>query len=138
MSDNEDTFTDQTRETLIDSIQSRRNELLSDKEKRVAPVRKGKSAATLIDDEQEARFNQDMQDLDERSEGLDDSGHVKGATLSTSTSPATLNPMPVDGKEPILDLSTDGFVYPDTGFKHGASNPGKGRLLAGVSISPED
>ena len=148
MSDKEGQSLGQTREVLLESIESQRDRLLAEEEKRASLVGKGKSPATTLDHERAAQMQQEMQNLGERwtyitehrdTEMRDDWGLIPGHTLSLvsrsggpgkgrstkvqseSALPSTRKFRPFETEEPVWDPMTSSFAYQETGFEPGPS-----------------
>ena len=137
-----------TRRALLDSIETRRRDLISSEERRISALKKGKSPKTQQDSEREDELAKALKDLADNynyiSEGESteqrrkfsrlqpnvrspvSSHHDAGparifAAQSSNTPSLSVNQQPI-ADEPLWNPFTSSYVYRETGFEPGPSN----------------
>ena len=137
----------ETRRALLDSIETRRRELISSEERRFSPLKKGKSPITQQDSEREDELAKTLKDLadnykhvseSESTEqrrtfswlqpnvrssvsSLYDSGAARLVAAQSENNPSlSVDQQPI-ADEPLWNPVTSSYIYRETGFEPGPS-----------------
>ena len=138
----------ETKRALLDSIETRRRELLSSEERRVSALKKGKSPKTQQDSEREDKLAKALKDLADdykyisESESTEQRRKLAGlqpnvrssvsrhhhagaarlfAAQSRNIPSPSVHQQPI-ADEPLWNPFTSSYVYRETGFEPGPSN----------------
>ena len=138
----------ETRGALLDSIETRRRDLLSEEERRISALKKGKSPITQHDSEREEELAKALKDLADNYKYISESESTKQRGNLSSLHPNVrstassqhdagaarlfaaqrkLTPsLSVDQQpiadEPLWNPFTSSYIYRETGFEPGPSN----------------
>ena len=138
----------ETRRALLDSIKTRRRELISAEERRISALKKGKSPKTQQDSEREDKLAKALKDLADNYKYISESesneqrrkfsglqpnvkssvsSHLDAgaarlfAAQSRNTPSLSVDQQP-SADEPLWNPFTSSYIYRETGFEPGPSN----------------
>ena len=136
-----------TRGALLDSIETRRRELILSEERRISALKKGKSPKTQQDSEREDELAKKLKDLADDYKYIseskstkqrrnpswsqpnvwstisikDDAGAARFSAAHSKDSPTVCGDRQLIADEPLWNPFTSSYVYRETGFEPGPS-----------------
>ena len=137
----------ETRGALLDSIETRRRELISSEDRRISALKKGKSPKTQQDSEREDELAKKLKDLADDYKYIseskstkqrhdpwwlqpngrsaisvkDDAGAARFFAVHSEDSPTVSGDRQLIADEPLWNPFTSSYVYRETGFEPGPS-----------------